>query len=121
MMATYSRQLLSQSVNGMPIKLVATATPGTLVHTALAGTTGFDEVYLWFTNTTNAAVSVTIEFGDATAPDHHLVDSYALPANCAPIPLITGQVLQNSKTCAAYVNVGGTNAVVVTGYVNRIQ
>jgi hypothetical protein len=101
------------------VKVAATATPGTLVHTAVAGTAGFDECYGWFTNTSNAAVTVTIEFGTTTSPDGHLVDSFSLPANSAPIPLLTGQNLQNGLAVNVYASVA--NVVLVTGYVNRIS
>ena len=46
-MATFSRVLLSGGTSGAPIPVAATATPGTLIHTAVAGATSFDEVYLW--------------------------------------------------------------------------
>ncbi len=38
-MATYSKVLLSGSTNGKQIKVAATATPGTTIHTAVTGTT----------------------------------------------------------------------------------
>ena len=38
-MATYSKQLLSGGTNGKNIKVAATATAGTTIHTAIAGTT----------------------------------------------------------------------------------
>lgn len=118
-MASYSKQLLSGSTNGMPVKIVATATPGTLIHTAIAGTTAFDEIWCWLTNTNTSAVSVTVEFGDATSPDHHLIDTYSIPANSAPIPIVTGQVLQNAKTLNIFASVA--NVIVASGYVNRIS
>lgn len=118
-MATISKQLLSGSTNGKPIKLTATTTPGTTIHTAIAGTGAYDEVYCWLTNTSASPVSVTVEFGGTTAPDTHLVDTYVLPANSLPIPVITGQVLQNGLVVGIYASV--TNVVLATGYVNRIQ
>ena len=46
-MATYTKRLLSGSTNGRPIKVAATATPGTTIHTAVTGTTDFDEVWIY--------------------------------------------------------------------------
>ena len=43
-MATYSKQLLSGGTNGKNIKVAATATAGTTIHTAVAGTTDIDEI-----------------------------------------------------------------------------
>lgn len=118
-MATYSRQLLSGSTNGKPVSITATATAGTTIHTAIAGTSAFDEIYAWLTNTDVAARTVTIEFGAAGAVAAHLVDTLSLPANSPPIPIITGQVLQNSLVCGIFASV--TAVVNATGYVNRIQ
>ena len=57
-MATFSRVLLSGGTSGAPIPVAATATPGTLVHTAVAGATSFDEVYLWASNVTALAAEI---------------------------------------------------------------
>jgi hypothetical protein len=118
-MATISRVLLSGSTNGKNIKVVATATPGTTIHTALAGTTGFDEVYCWVTNTSATPVPLTVEFGGVASPDDHLVDTYQIPANSAPIPIVQGQNLQNGLLVKMFA--GTANVLVVSGYCNRIQ
>jgi hypothetical protein len=117
-MATYSRILLSGSTNGRPIPVAATATPGTLLHTSVAGTTSFDELYLWASNVTGAAATLTIEWGGVTDPGDHLTKSVSIPANSPPIPIATGQVLNNSLVCRAFS--GTASAINVVGYVNRI-
>lgn len=118
-MATIARQLLSGSTNGRPIKVAASATPGTTIHTALSGTSGFDEVYCWVTNTSSGAVTLTVEFGGTTNPDDRLTNDYSIPANSLPIPIVTGQNLQNSLVVKMYAS--SANVLVVTGYVNRIS
>lgn len=118
-MATYSRQLLSGSVNGTPIPVAATTTPGTLIHTAVAGVTGFDEVYLWASNVTGASATLTIEFGGVTDPGSHLTKQVSIPANSGPVAMAVGQVLQNALIVRAFS--GTANAINLTGYVNRIQ
>lgn len=118
-MPSYSRQLLSGSTNGRAIPVAATATPGTLVHQALAGSTGFDEVYVWASNVTNAAATITIEWGGATDPGDHMVKQLSIPAYSPPIPIITGQVLQNGLSVRAFA--GTASAINLTGYVNRIS
>ncbi len=117
-MATYSRQLLSGSTNGKPVKIVATATAGTTVHTAVAGTASIDEVYLWLTNTHTAAVTVTVEFGGVTDPDCLIVKTLSIPNNSPAIPILTGQNLQNGLVIGVFASVA--NVVLATGYVNRI-
>lgn len=117
-MSSYSREKLSGSTNGRAVKVAATATPGTLIHTAQSGTAGWDEVYLWVTNTSGSAVLLTIEFGGTTDPDNLIVKQLSIPANSPPIPILTGQMLQNSLVVAAFAS--SANVLLVTGYVNRI-
>lgn len=117
-MATYSRILLSGSTNGRAIVVVATATAGTAIHTAVTGTTSFDELYLWASNVTAATATLTVEWGGVTDPGDHMVKAFSIPANSPPIPIVTGQVLNNALLVKAF---GGTaSAINITGYVNRI-
>lgn len=118
-MPSYSREKLSASTNCEPVKIAATSTPGTTIHTAITGTTGFDEIYLWVTNTSASAVALTIEFGGTTDPDNLIVKSLSIPANSPPIPILTGQMLNNGQVLAAFA--GTTNVLLATGYVNRIN
>lgn len=117
-MPSYSREKLSGSTNGKSIKVAATATAGTTFHTAVSGTTSWDEVYLWVTNTSGGAVNLTIEWGGVTDPDNLIVKTLSIPANSPPIPVLTGQIIQNGLTCAAFA--GSGNVLLLTGYVNRI-
>lgn len=66
-MATYSVQIASGSTNGKMIKVAATATPGTTLHTAHA--TDIDEVYIWAVNSDTTDRKLTIELGGTTSPD----------------------------------------------------
>jgi hypothetical protein len=118
-MSSYSRQLLSGSTSGRNIPVAAVATPGTPLHTAIAGAVAFDEVYLWAANVTAAAASITIEWGGVTNPGDHMVKTYVIPANSPPIPIATGQVLNGGLAVRAFSDTA--NAINVTGYVNRIQ
>ena len=117
-MATYSRILLSGSTNGREIPVAATATPGTAIHTAVTGTTSFDEIYLWASNVTAAAATLTVEWGGVTDPGDHIVKGYSIPANSARYPLVTGEVLNNGLLVKAFSGTG--SAINVGGYVNRI-
>ena len=117
-MATYSRLVLSGSTNGREIPVAATATPGTLIHTAVTGTASFDELYLWASNVTAAAATLTMEWGGVTDPGDHLVKALSIPANSPPIPLATGQILQNALVTRAFS--GTASAINLGGYVNRI-
>lgn len=117
-MATYSREKLSGSTNGKSIKIAQTATAGTTIHSAVSGTTDWDEVYLWVTNTSANPVALTMEWGGVTDPDNLLVKSLVIPPNSPPIPVVAGLIIQNSLTVAAFA--GTANVLLITGYVNRI-
>lgn len=118
-MASYARVLLSGSTSGRNIPVAATATAGTLIHTAVSGSSAFDEVYLWAANVTAAAATLTIEWGGVTDPGDHMVKSFSIPANSPPIPVATGQVLNGGLVVRAF---GGTaSAINISGFVNRIS
>jgi hypothetical protein len=109
---------LSGSTNGREVPVVATATPGTLIHTAVTGTASFDEFYMWASNVTALVATLTIEFGGVLDPGDHLVKAVSLPPNSPPIPIATGQVLQNALIARAFS--GTASAINISGFVNRI-
>lgn len=116
-MATYSKVLLSGSTQGKQIKVGATATPGTLIHTAVSGTTDLDEIWLYAVNSSASAVKLTIEWGEASAPDGHI--EVTLAAEDGYQLVVPGMLLQNGLTVNAFA--GTTNVVLINGYVNRID
>lgn len=118
-MSTYSRLLLSGSTNGKPISVAATASPGTAIHAAVAGATAFDEVYLFASNVTGAAATLTVQWGGVADPAEMLVKQYSIPANSGPISIAVGQVLNGGLSVLAFS--GTANAITITGYVNRIS
>jgi hypothetical protein len=116
-MATFSKQLLSGSTNGRPIKVVATATAGTTVHTAHA--TAKDELYLYVTNTDSSARTLTIEFGGVTDPDDLILKAYSIPANSPPILVVPGIPVTGSVVVRAFAS--SANVLLISGFVNRIS
>lgn len=118
-MAVYSRALLSGSTNGRPIPVADTATPGTIIHTAVAGTSAFDEVYIWASNIAATAQVLTIEWGGVTDPASHLVKAYSIAANSPPMPIAVGQCVNGGVVIRAFS--GNANNINITGFVNRIQ
>lgn len=111
---TISRQLLSGSTDGRPIKVAATATPGTLLHTAHA--TALDEVWLWAANTDSISRKLTIEFGGTTSPDDLI--EVAIPAESGLVLIVPGLVVSNSVVVRAFG--AAANVLNVVGYTNRI-
>lgn len=110
-----TKEKLSASTNGRQVKVAATATAGTTIHTAAAGTTSWDEVWLFATNHHSAAVTLTIEWGGTTSPDD-LVKIVLQPLD--PTLVIAGAILQNALVVRAFAT--QANLVVIHGYVNRI-
>ena len=86
-MPVAKKRPLSGSTDGMGIKVVATATLGTTIHTSTSPTTAgsWDEVWLWAFNSNSTTETLTIEFGDATAPDHNIVLVLASKSGLVPI------------------------------------
>lgn len=116
-MPTYSKQLLSGSTNGKGIKVAQTATAGTLIHTAVSGTSSFDEIWLYAHNTSSAAVKLTLEWGEATAPDGNI--EITIGAEGTGLILVApGILLQNGLVVRAFA--GTANVLNIFGYVNRI-
>lgn len=118
-MATVTKQVLSGSANGKPIKVVATATIGTTIHTAPAttGTVGMDEVWLWAYNSDTADRALTIEFGGATVPDQNIV--VTIPTKQGLVLVVPGLILQNSLLVTAFC-AAAANVITLSGFVNRI-
>lgn len=113
-MATYTKTLLSGSTNGRQIKVAATATPGTTIHTAHA--TAYDEVWLWAVNSDTTARKLTIEFGGTTAPDDLI--EVTVPAEAGLMLIVPGWVLTSSLVVKAFC--ASANVVTIGGFVNRI-
>jgi hypothetical protein len=119
MPAPATGNVLSGSTNGLPIIVVATATAGTLIHTAVAGTSGFDAIWLFASNVTAAPATLTIEWGGVAAPGSHLVNTYYLSPNSPPVPIAVGQRLMNGLIVRAFS--GTASAINITGWYTRIS
>ena len=112
-MAVFTKQLLSGSVDGRPVSVVQTATPGNLVHAAHP--TALEEVWIYALNRHTADVVLTIEFGGVDVGDRIQV---SIPAGGGALLVVPGSPLTNSLEVRAYAD---TTAVVsVFGWVNRI-
>lgn len=117
-MATFTKTLLSGSTNGKAIKVVQTATAGTTIHTAVSGTSSIDEIWLYAHNSSASTVKLTLEWGEATAPDGNI--EINIGAEGTGLVLVSpGILLQNSLVVKAFA--ATANVITLTGYVNRIS
>lgn len=116
-MAQLSKRLLSGTAgNGRSTKVAATATPGTLIHTAITTvtTTGQgDELWLWAVNTSAAAVLLTLQWGGTTAPDDSI--PITLPPNSLT-PVVPGWFLNGGVIVRAFA--ATANVITIFGFAN---
>ena len=119
-MASFTKTLLSGSSQGKAIKVAATATPGTTIHSTGTSATIIDEVWLYAYNSSGSAVVLTIEYGGVTAPDNQI--KLTIPATSGLTLVTPGLILTGTgsviSTIAAFA--GTTNVITISGYVNRI-
>jgi hypothetical protein len=120
-MATFTKNHLSGSTDGKLIKVVATATAGTVIHTGPTDTAHFHEVWLYATNNSATDRLLTIEWGGVASPDD-LID-FTVKSDSGLFLIIPGLVLQGNASalvvrafCAA-----AANTISVGGYVNEIS
>lgn len=115
-MATFSKIPLSGSTNGKGILVAATATPGTLIHTAVSGTTSFDEIWLYCQNTSTSSVALDIEYGGTATADNIEI---TIPGESGLVLVVPGLFLNNGLVVRAWA--GTTNVLAIHGYVNRVS
>jgi hypothetical protein len=118
-MATFTKNILSASTNGRAIKVAATASSGTTIHTGSTTTTTIDEVWLYVINTDVELVKLTVQWGGTTADDDDIelfVDPSAGMVLVVPGFLIKGA--DPALVVRAYAS--KANALTIHGYVNRI-
>lgn len=118
-MATFSKIHLSGSTDGKLIKVAATATAGTTIHTGSSTATTYDELWLYAVNSDTTDRKLTIEFGGTSSPDDLIEQT--ITAESGLLLVVPGLVIKGNATplvvrafCAT------ANVVMVGGYVNRI-
>ena len=118
-MATFSKQILSGSTDGKQIKVAATATAGTLIHTGSTTTTTLDEVWLYAMNTDSTDRKLTIEWGGVASPDDLI--EYTVKAENGLYLIVAGLLLKGNATALNVRAFAATADVIcISGYVNRI-
>lgn len=115
----YQKRKLSGSRDGRGIKVAATVSPGSLIHTALDSVAAneWDEIFIQAVNTSAAAVKLTVEWGGVSSPDDLI--EIIIPAESGFTEVISGSVLQNGAAVRAFA--AQADVIVLHGYVNRYQ
>ena len=118
-MATFTKNHLSGSTDGRMIKVAATATAGTTIHTGPTNTAHFHEVWLYAVNSDTTDRKLTIEWGGVDAPDDLI--EFTVKAENGLYLIVPGLVLQGNATALLVRAFCATaNVVSIAGYVNEI-
>lgn len=118
-MATFTKNHLSGSTDGRMIKVAATATAGTTIHTGPTNTAHFHEVWLYAVNSSASDVKLTVEWGNTTSPDDLI--EYTVKAENGLYLIVPGLVLQGNATALVVRAFAATaNVINIAGYVNEI-
>ena len=120
-MATYTKQYLSASTNGAPVKVVATSSTGTTIHETGTSSSITDEVWLYAYNSSSVAVVLTLQYGGTASPDNDI--KISIPSQSGLTLIVPGLLLKGtgSAVTAVYAYAGTANVITLSGYVNRIS
>ena len=118
-MATFIKEKLSSSTDGRGIKVTATSSSGTTIHTGPTNTSEKDEIWLYAANTDTVARKLTIEWGSTTSPDDLI--EISLDPESGLILIVPGLVLiGNASPLVARAFASAANVVSIHGYVHAI-
>tara|TARA_R100001143_G_C3239932_1_gene78652 strand:- start:107 stop:457 length:351 start_codon:yes stop_codon:yes gene_type:complete len=115
-MATISKQPISGAANGLGVKVAATGSAGTTIHTAVAGGVDWDEVWLYATNTNTTAETLVLQWGGTTAIDNEI---RAVIQASETVLVSPGLILRNGLVIKAYSTTA--NKVTIHGFVNQLD
>jgi hypothetical protein len=112
-----TREHLSDSTNGKPIHITATASGSAHdIHTATSTTDQKDEIWIWVSNNHTDPVNVYILWG-GTSTTTDMINTLVPPRRGSYL-MIAGNTLDGGLVVKAYASV--TAVVNVFGHVNRI-
>jgi hypothetical protein len=118
-MTTFTKNILSGSTDGRAVKVAATATPGTTIHTGPSSASEFDEIWLYAMNTDTSARKLTVEWGGTASPDDLI--EITLLAESGLVLIAPGLLLKGNATpLLVRAFAASANVVTMHGYVNRI-
>lgn len=117
-MATVSKQFLSGSVNGRAIVIASSSSLNpTPIHTAPAGTTSSDEIWLYLTNFGANSLTASISWG-VSGSIQDTATVIVNPYNGRTL-IADGRLINNGLTVYAYAT-PLVNSSSIDGFVNRI-
>lgn len=119
-MVAVNKFLLSESSQGKAVKVAATATPGTTLHTGSTNTSALDEVWLYAMNNGTVDCNLTVEWGNTSSPDDLI--QITLPFKSGLTLVAPGLLLAGNSSSGLLIRAFSSVADIVSihGYVNRI-
>ena len=123
-MASFSKLLLSTSLSGQATLITATGfsplTTGTTIHSGVAGSSSFDEVYLYANNIAATDAILIIQWGTVTSGNCFY---NTIPAQAGRVLISDGRLINGGLSIYGLVS-GATpqacSGVAIDGYINRI-
>jgi hypothetical protein len=113
---SYSINFLSASVSGgFPIQIGVTGSPGTIIHSGVAGTSQIDEVFLYANNTGNQFSPLVLEVG-GTGFFNRIVMTIA--TQDSPQLILQGWPLNSGAVIRGF-SPSGSGLFIIGGYVQR--
>jgi len=116
MATTVSRIPLSGSTDGRAVKVAATSSAGTTIHTATSSATDCDVITLYAYNSSGSAVNLTLQWGGTTSVDDDI--KLSIPATSGLTLVVPDLVLRNSLVVKAYA--GTADVITIHGFANRV-
>ena len=116
MATTVSRIPLSGSTDGRGVKVAATSSAGTTIHTVTSSATDCDVVTIYAYNSSGSAVNLTLQWGGTTSVDDDI--KLSIPATSGLTLIAPDLVLRNSLVIKAYA--GSADVVTIHGFANRV-
>ena len=112
---------LSGSTQGRNIKIAATTSPGTTLHTTNASASIEEQIDLDACNVTTGKVTLTIQWGGTTDPDDNFVVD--VPAQVGPVRIVSGLRLRGNGSTGLVVRAFASvaNAITMNGSVKSIS
>ena len=119
-MATFSKLTFSGSTDGRPIKVAATSSPGTTIHTGSATATTYDEIWIYAMNTDTTARKLTVQFGGTSSPDDEI--EVTIQPEAGLVTIVPGFPIKGNATpLVVRAFAATTNVITIHGFVNRIE
>jgi hypothetical protein len=116
MATTVSRIPLSGSTNGRGIKVAATSSAGTTIHTATSSASDCDVITVYAYNSSASAVTLTLQWGGTTSVDDDI--KLSIPSLSGLTLVVPDLVLRNSLIVKAYA--GTADVITLHGFANRV-